>query len=193
MIVEFPWVKQIEQLPTSKISSLSLIPSNAQIVFSALDLPTPKTCTEDLLLLGFCQFPSLAALSQIPRLIILRTSLLPDNPESDVSVPEAGWDICDMLESLEVDLTSIIATNEIAERYMADLKDVWDDMGGSGVPSAQTTSKNEEQPRSSEATQYRRALQSLGRTFRNVGLPSSVFSDGNGGELPRTFTFKVNL
>lgn len=198
IVVEFPWINQLEVFPSpSALSPPCLVPSNAQLLYSTLDT-SPRHSTRDTLLVGFCQFPSaLSSLAQTGRLILLRASLLPDNPTSEVNVPEAGWDICDSFECVEIQLRTLLATNGTIEKYTMALKDIWETLDEKPESFQEDAAQlRYPLPSNISSSRYRQMLQSLGLSFKNIGLPSSVFTEMADDGLRRnchenTFTFKV--
>lgn len=194
-MVEFPWIRQLESYPLHVSESLadpatSLIPSNAQLLYSACDSSTDSQ-SDDNLLLGFCELVATdsASSSLLPRLVVLCASLVPEKAHPDLNVPEAGWDICDLWETVEIDLHGILATNGIVQGYAVELKDFWESLDGHELAP---------ESRVGETVQYRRALQELGTCFKNVGIPSSLFeqslpgADATGSGDKRIFTFNVS-
>lgn len=183
ILVELPWVSQIEICPT--FGSLpSLIPSNAQQIYSTVD---SDSCSNDIVLLGFSVLTPSTSLSHIPRLLILISSVVPEEPGPDANIPEGGWDICDVWETMEIDLNRFVATNEIVERYSSDVKDFWDygDFARDEVQPKESLST------SSQTNRFRHELHQLGISLASIGFLPSMFVNSDKTDK-RIFTFKVS-
>lgn len=193
--MEFPWIHQLEASPSldlSVLSSPTLIPSNAQVVYSSFEAPSPKSENEDSLILGFAEISE-----QSHRLILLRASLLPQEPTPDVNAYETGWDICHVWDTSEIRLDNDVATNDVARRYEADLKGLWEILSEHSKSQPFVAQNGAQEKLAGHSSRcHRLELQRLGTTFKNIGLPRTVFDESEvkgSASSPRAFTFRVRI
>lgn len=190
VVVEFPWLTQVEAFSTSLMAPPSLVPSNIQSILSLENVDRATEDDEDLLYLGVLVAPS-EAVDPAPRTFLLKTQIeSSDYPAVGSPAWSAagnkGWDICDNWDLLAVSLSGRLTTNGMLQRYRTVLADAWDNL--SADSQSVSPLPNSQKREVARELSCRTTVESLRAAFRKLRLlPSDATAQDK-----RFFTFTVS-